>query len=148
MNQPFYSFSVQNEAHRFVFESTGKQKLQKVVLFSNTSEPDLFQLSLADKLADGSLNFLNVSNNGDFEKVMATVAQILLVFFDRYPTAMVAFTGSTLQRTRLYRIILARELKQISDRFEVKGLTDSSFETFVPNQDYVGFVIFKKHVEK
>jgi hypothetical protein len=102
-------------------------------------------LSLADKLPDGSLDFLNVSNNGDFEKVMATIAQIMLSFFEQNPNAIVAFTGSTPQRTRLYRIILVKELKRISDRFTIKGLTDRGIENFVPNQDYLGFIIFNKN---
>lgn len=144
MNQPFYPFTIQNEANRFKFESVGKKTIQKIVLFSATSEPNLFQLSLADILSDGSFDFLNVSNNGDFEKVMATVAQTILIFFDQNPEAILAFTGSTPERTRLYRIILVRELAQLTNRFVVKGLTDSGLEAFESNHDYIGFVIYKK----
>ena len=144
MNQPFYEFTVQNEATRFIFESAGKQSIQKIVLLMDTSEPNLFQLSLADILDDGSFDFLNISNNGDFEKVMATVAQIIMVFFKQNPEAVVAFTGSTPQRTRLYRIVLVRELHQISNRFLVKGLTDDGFVDFEPDKDYAGFVIYRK----
>lgn len=144
MNQPFYSFTIYEETRRFNFESIGKFTLEKVVLFSATSEPNLYQLSLADVLEDGSLDYFTVSNNGDRDKILATVIQIIIAFFEQYPDSVVAFTGSTPSRTRLYQIALARELHLINERFDVKGLNENGFENFRSNQIYDGFVISLK----
>lgn len=72
---------------------------------------------------------------------MATVAQTLLVFFQHYPASKVAFTGSTPARTRLYQIIMAREMPAVAADFVLSGVKDNSLEGFRPNQEYDGFVI-------
>ena len=43
MNEPFYEFIVLDDAMRFEFESLGKRKLKKVILFSKTTVPNLYQ---------------------------------------------------------------------------------------------------------
>ena len=55
------------------------------------------------------------------EKVIATVVQTLFVFFEKYPDNDVYFEGSTLSRTRLYRIILSKELTDAKKVFVIQG---------------------------
>jgi len=44
---------------------------------------------------------------------MATVLRKMVDFISRYPTKRVAFTGGTLERTRLYRIIIPKLIEKV-----------------------------------
>ena len=141
MDRPFYDFQIGAEARTFFFISKGPRTIAKQVIYAETTLPEFFNLALADVEEDGSQNFYSVRNNGDLERIMATVAQTLLVFFRTYPSAKVAFTGSTPARTRLYQIILAREIQAVATDFVLSGVKNNNLEDFRPNRDYDGFVI-------
>lgn len=102
MDKPFYAFQIERDACQFSFVSSGPRPISKLVLYSATTIPDLYNLSLADVEADGSPNYNSVRNNGDLEQIMATVTQTLIAFFAQHPLALVAFSGNTPSRTRLY----------------------------------------------
>lgn len=140
MDQPFYQFSILDNTHRFDFVSQGRQVIQKVIIYQATTIPDLYNLVLADVLPDGSFDVHTVSNNGDRDTVLATVAQTLVTFFDRHSTSRVIFYGSTPARTRLYQIGIAQELDKIKGRFEIRGITGSTIEPFQRNKNYEAFV--------
>ncbi len=80
MDQPFYEFSIFENAFRFEFDSIGIQKIRKVILYDKTDIPHFYNLSLGDTLPDGKVSFISISNNGDRDKVMATVIKTLLYF--------------------------------------------------------------------
>ncbi|MEI7584587.1 hypothetical protein [Runella sp.] len=98
-------------------------------------------MALADSFPDGSYSDKSITNNDDMEMVMATVIQIVLRFFEKYPSKMVYIEGSTPERTRLYRIIMSRELLEIEKVFTVYGLIGNNPELFVKNLNYDAFVI-------
>ena len=103
MERPFYPFAaVGADARRFEFISHGRRPVRKRILYAETGIPDLYNLALADLDANDTEDYEAVSNNGDLEQVLATVAQTLVVFFADHPTANVAFVGNTPARTRLY----------------------------------------------
>jgi hypothetical protein len=141
MDKPFYDFRIEDDACQFSFTSTGPRPVNKLVLYSATNIPNLYNLSLADVEADGSPNYNSVRNNGDLTQLMATVAQTMLAFFERHPQALVAFSGNTPSRTRLYQIVLARELQAASKQLVLLGLQGTRLVSFEPNQPYDGFVI-------
>lgn len=60
---------------------------------------------------------------------------------------MVYIEGSTAERTRLYQIIIAREISEIEKIFTIYGLLDSVLEPFQKNQNYNAFVIVLKNKE-
>ena len=69
---------------------------------------------------------------------MATVIQTLLYFFDIYPEAYVLFSGSTPERTRLYQIIIARELTYAAATFSFWGMDeDGVLHPFAKNKLYI-----------
>ena len=146
MTHPFYDFTILNEALRFEFDSVGKRIIPKVILFSVTDLSSIYSLTLANLLPDGSLDDTTVSDNGDMEKVLATVLQCVIVFLNDHPNAIVAFSGSSISRTRLYQIAIARELQQAIDRFNVWGLTQDTVEPFERNKSYEGFLVSLKSV--
>ena len=85
-----------------------------------------------------------MSNNGDSKKVLATVAATLYKFTDEYPDAVIAATGSSLARTRLYRIAISNALHQINIDFSILGYLDDEWELFKPNRNYTAFLITRK----
>lgn len=147
MDSPFYEFEILEEAISYRFESVGPNgKISKNILYSSTSIPDFYNLALGDVRIDGSLDIFSKTNNGDLEKIMATVIQTMLIFLNRYPNAKVFFTGSTPARTRLYQIVLAKEITKVTDFLTVLGLYDESLEPFEANKTYEAFVISKKNL--
>lgn len=149
MKQKYYKYLSDEECLWFEFESVSKQKtVKKVIVYSPFQDNiDIFNLGLVDELEDGSYSDKTVTNNDDMPKVMATVIRTLLRFFEKYPTKMVYIEGSTLERTRLYQIIIAREISEIEKTFTVYGLLDSVAEHFQKNQNYNAFVVVLKNKE-
>jgi hypothetical protein len=82
-----------------------------------------------------------VSNNKDFEKVLATVVQTITIFLETYPARKVFFEGSTKVRTRLYQIVINRELDSFGAKFMVKGLSEQGFEEYQKDKTYDGFLV-------
>ena len=82
-----------------------------------------------------------ISNNGDTQRVLATVVSTLYLFFGQYPDASVYATGSTPSRTRLYQMGINRYLKEIQEDFEIVGELTTGWETFRPNVNYLAFAI-------
>lgn len=145
MDSPFYNFEVLEDAYRFTFNSVGKNGIiPKIIIYSKTDLPDYYNLALGDIKPDGSLDVLSKSNNGDMEKILSTVIQTLLVFLAYHPKANVFFAGSTPIRTRLYQIVLNKEIDKVDNTLKVLGLYNDDLEPFEPNKNYEGFVVSKK----
>jgi hypothetical protein len=84
------------------------------------------------------------SNNGDRDKVLATVAFTALTFMDQYPKAEIFVEGSTAARTRLYQMGINNNLLEISLNFNVKGYREGSWEAFRQGRNYKAFLIQRK----
>ncbi|SKB55615.1 DUF6934 family protein [Dyadobacter psychrophilus] len=139
-----YPFSVFNAEFRYEFVSISATKaVQKVVLFVGTGASGTYNLALLDVLQDGSLCDVVETRNGDFRKVLATVFQIIHHFFERNPDCVVMFLGSDERRHRMYRIVINREIHQISKLFIVSGVIGDFSEYFQPNTDYDYYLIEK-----
>ena len=107
-----YQLKAEESLTVFEFTSTGpKGQIPKLIKFSETNLKDLYNLAFGDKdLTTGDLNDLAISNNGDSEKVLATVVSTVYAFSDRYPNSFIYATGSTKARTRLYRMGITKYL--------------------------------------
>src|SRR5579875_2670450 len=92
-----YALKAGQDLTIFEFTSEGtKGVIRKIILFQPTTEPHLYNLAFGDRdPMTGGINDMAVSNNGDTDKVLATVVAALYAFFDRYPNAFVYATGST-----------------------------------------------------
>jgi hypothetical protein len=108
--------------NRYTFISTGRYKIIKAVDFSQTTINGVYNLAFGDVLADGSLNVMAKSNNGDILKVLATVVQIIRDFTTLFPDAYIFFVGSTEERTKLYSRILRMYYAQFCKEFIIKAL--------------------------
>lgn len=143
MNSEYYETIPSEDCLIFRFESISEYKrIRKVITYSPFSRfRDGYNLALFDVLSDGSFSDLSVSNNQDMEKIFGTVVKSMLSFFVKNPTALLYVTGSTPSRTRLYTIIIRKELSEARKFFEIYGLKGNAQEQFVPNHRYDAFLI-------
>lgn len=112
----------------FEFDSEGPQeKVRKIIQYTEINLKNYFNLGFGDtNYNTNDIDYLVVTNNSDSQKVLATVAATLFEFTDQYPEAHVIATGSTLARTRLYRIGITNNLEAIEKNFEISGLKGST----------------------
>ncbi len=129
----------------FEFVSIGKKgRIPKIVQYIPTNIKNMYNLGFGDKLPSGDFDDTVISDNGDSEKVLATVVATLFSFTDENKEAMVYMKGSTASRTRLYRIGITKYLKEIREDFEVFGRTENGWEKFKPNRNYMAFLVKRK----
>lgn len=145
MNEPHYPFEASSNQFRYEFESVSEEKtVRKVVVFQETGLLNLYNLALLDILENGEESDMTISNNRDLEMVMATVLQIIATFLDKNPACSVHFKGNEERKTRLYRIVIGREISQLRQRFDVFGVTPQRSELFRSNTSYDAFVVSLK----
>ena len=131
----------------FEFISEGQKGLiHKLVRYQPTNLKDVYNLAFGDKdHTTGNIDDTVISNNGDSEKVLATVVATVYAFTDKYPNAWIYATGSTKSRTRLYRIGIAKFFSEVNEDFEILGERDDDWESFRKNVEYEGFLVRRKN---
>jgi hypothetical protein len=147
MQEDRYRVETSFDLTTFEFVSEGpKGKIEKVVVYTEINLKDVYNLAFGDKdPITGFLNDLTVTNNGDSQKVLATVAATLYAFTDEKPTVAIIATGSTAARTRLYRMGITNNLESIRQDFDVYGLTErKNWEPFRKNITYGAFLVRRK----
>ncbi len=65
-------------------------------------------------------------------------------FTDKLPEAMVFVTGSSKERTRLYRIGITNHLEEIQEDFEVFGLVGRDWYPFQKQKEFEAFLVKRK----
>ena len=106
---------------------------------------DVYNLSFGDKdPTTGNIDDTVISNNGDSEKVLATVAATVYAFTDKYPNAWIYATGSTKSRTRLYRMGITKFLSEVTEDFDFLGERNDAWEIFGKDIEYEGFLVKRK----
>ena len=130
----------------FEFDSEGpKGKVRKIIQYTEINLKNYFNLGFGDKNhKTNEIDDLVVTNNNDSKKVLATVAATLFEFTDHYPEANVIAIGSTLARTRLYRIGITNNLDAIEKDFEIYGLKSNSWYKFTKGVEYDAFLVKRK----
>lgn len=145
MNLPKYDV-VSNTSHTYEFISEGKNgKIYKSVSFQETNIEGVYNLGLVDKNPiTGQVDDKVVSNNGDRDKVLSTVVEIIYLFTDQFPDVWIYVEGSTPARTRLYQISIVKFFHIVKRDFELQALLENKWEEFRPNVNYQAFVIKRK----
>jgi len=151
MHQDRYTeFKYNDDLSVFVFISRGKYgDLIKVVNFGEIpGNVNVFNLSLGTLGPDGETDFISITNNGDRNKILVTVADIILKFMEMCPGKSVYITGSDSRRTLLYQRAIAYGYDELVENFEIYGETSthlpgSEFEPFDKAKSYSGFLIQK-----
>ena len=148
MNYPRYEYSAENELNIFEFDSIGnKGKITKIVQYTEMSVKGYYNLGFGDlDIETREINDEIITNNGDGQKVLATVVSTMYSFTGRNPEAYIYATGSSESRTRLYRMGITNNLEELKKDFYVFGLrNDEEFEPFIVGEDYLGFLVTRKN---
>lgn len=119
-----YEVKTAPDVESFEFDSIGPRgSVRKIVRYSEINIRNYYNLGFGDKdYQTGFVSDLSVTNNNDSKKVLATVAATLYAFTGTHPNAVIIATGSTDARTRLSRMGITNNLKEIEKDFEVLGL--------------------------
>ena len=130
----------------FDFLSEGpKGKIEKVVQFTLIYKENLYNLAFGDRdYLTGQIDDKVVTDNGDSEKVLASVVAAIYSFCDKVPNALVYATGSTAARTRLYKMGINKYYDIVKEDFLIFGQTESEWETYEKGKNYEAFVVQRK----
>ncbi|MBK7634716.1 MAG: hypothetical protein IPJ13_10785 [Saprospiraceae bacterium] len=123
MNLERYQLETDDNSEIFEFISLGsKGKILKRIKYIQTEDPKLWNLSMGDvnKETD-EVDYFSKTNNGDTEKVLATVVATVFGFFKKHPNAVVYATGSTESRTRLYQMGINKYYSEIKPDYHLLG---------------------------
>jgi len=148
MNSDFYPFLSDEDCLFFEFESISKTRtIKKIITFTPIPKQlDVYNLAFGDIQSNGEFSDMSISNNQDTAKVFSTVIQSITRFFKKFPDALVFIKGSTSGRTRLYRIIISKEIASGNNCFEIYGVINDQIELFIADRLYEAFVIsLKQH---
>ena len=82
--------------------------------------------------------------------MLTTVAICVYLFTAEYPSKWVFFTGTTPDRTRLYRMAITLNLKELKADYEILGVLKDQENNLVSvlfqkDIDYFGFLIKRKN---
>lgn len=132
----------------FEFVSVGiNGRIPKIIQYTLTNYKGLYNLGFGDKnMETGEIDDYSISNNGDSEKVLATVVATLYAFIDKHKGAMVYATGSSKSRTRLYRMGITKYLDEIKMDFEIFGELENGWNEFQKGIDYKAFLVKLKEI--
>ncbi len=147
MKKDKYQYKSESQLEYFEFYSEGPNGvIKKVVEFQLTTQKNVYNLAFGDYSDTAKeIDDLSVTNNGDSLKVLATVASTVYAFIQKHPNAIVVATGSTIARTRLYRMGITNNLVEISEDFVIFGFNKvGDWEQFKVGEDYKAFLLKKK----
>jgi hypothetical protein len=120
----------------FDFISTGKRgSIPKRIEFMPTEVDGFFNLAFGDVDENGEIDDYSISDNGDRNKILATVAYTVDIYLSKYPERWVYFRGSTEERTRLYRMAIGLNIDELSLKYNI----------YIEQKD--GIVPFQKDIE-
>ena len=149
MNKESYDLTGNPNHMEFQFVSAGPNgKIKKAIIYTLRINQDFifYNLGFGDLNDEtGTLDDLSQSNNGDRDKILATVAQTVLEFTNYIPGAIVYAEGSTPARTRLYQMGLASSLEEIEKIFDIYGLVGGEWLPFERNVNYNAFMVYRKY---
>ncbi len=130
----------------FEFVSEGKKgKVIKIIQFQKMNLPNLYNLTFGDKdFGSGEVYDQTVTDNGDTEKVLATVVAAIYAFAEKYPEAWVYATGSTETRTRLYNMGINKYFDTVKQDFDIMGEYQNEWEWYEKGKHYQAFAAHRK----
>lgn len=154
MESPTYELAANADFTVFEFTSSGSNgTIQKAIKYTQTLNHNVYNLGFGDIIfTDDSTIEIDddtLSNNGDLQKVIATVVYSVYLFTERYPEAYIIFGSSNKAKLRLYRMLLSRNLPEILKTFAVFGAVHNEQGqlvnvVFSSSEDVNGYFINKR----
>jgi hypothetical protein len=137
-----YTYFTNISGFEYEFESFGaKGIIKKIARFTKILEPSIYNFGFGDlDEKTGEINDTIASNNGDQDKIMGTLGNIIFDFTTLYADAQIYIEGNEAIRTRLYRISISKYWVEIDTVFEVFGLKDDKWQKFMKGINYEAFL--------
>jgi hypothetical protein len=147
MKYEIYSdYSFTQDYSVFNFMSTGKNgAIPKRITFTTTGLANVYNLAFGDVDENGDLDDYRISDNGDRNKILATVFTVVDIYTKKFPERWITFRGSTSERTRLYRMAVGLNLDELSQIFEIYAFVQEELKLFAKNMEVNTFVIKRKN---
>jgi hypothetical protein len=143
----YHQLSTTDDLSIFEFLSIGKNgHITKRIEFTPTDIPGIVNLAFGDINADGEIDDYSISNNGDRNKILATVAFASEVYLDRYPERWIYFKGSTEERMRLYRMAISLNWDELASKFDIYAEQSDGWIPYSKNVEVKGILVKKKNV--
>ena len=146
MRHEAYAVSEASEDFDFFdFISEGKKgKVRKRVVFAPDGAEGVYNLTLGDVGEDNEIDDRVVTDNGDRDKILATVFEIIDDYTGRFPDRSITIEGSTASRTRLYRMVISIYFEELSSLYEILCYKDKRLIPFYKNGAVDSFLIKRK----
>jgi hypothetical protein len=118
--------------------------------------PEIVNLGFGDKIninehmGTFDIDDVNITDNGDRNIILATVANATYIFTELYPDKFIFFSGSCKIRTRLYRIAISSNYTELVKTFFIFGILQNSHTgkyynvSFRNDTNFIGFLIKRK----
>lgn len=141
-----YELKSDDQFTTFDFLSEGpKGKIEKVIQFTLIYQENLYNLAFGDRnYLTGQIDDKVITDNGDSEKVLASVVAAIYSFCEKTPDALIYATGSTAARTRLYRMGINKYYDIVKEDFMIFGQAKSEWEQYKKGKNYEAFVVQRK----
>ena len=147
----YHNLSFTEDYHLFLFYSEGpKGRLRKLVAYTPLKNlPDGYNLGFGTlKINEEGKEYLDgdeISDNGDRNKILATIALTAFTFIDNYPNKKIYLTGSDKVRTRLYQMAINHAFDILSEKFIIYGNTsinrhEYNLQPLNKGTNYTGFL--------
>lgn len=132
--------NIDHLTYEFISEGP-RGAIKKIVMFQEVQE-NIFNLAFGDwDEVNQRIDDTTRSNNGDRDKVLATVAATVTEFINYYPDAIIVAEGVTAGKTRLYQIGIHKHWEEITQFFEIKGFRGGKWATFRSGENYETFAV-------
>ncbi len=138
--------SVKDDLSVTSFYSHGsKGAILKRVVFSETELDNVYNLAFGSVDENNEIDDSTISNNGDRDKVLATIVSIIKEYTEKYPERWIIFRGNTRARNRLYRMAVGLNLEELSENFLIYGYSNGAIIPFAKNMNTPTFLIKRKN---
>jgi len=146
MNLPRYDLKAEKSLMVFEFVSDGpKGTISKIIKFDETALKNFYNLAFGDKNPEtGFVDDEVVSNNGDREKILATIVRSVILFSEKEKDAWIYAIGSNESRTRLYQMSISKYLDEVELNFHIFGLQNGEWVKFEKGVNYSAFLVKRK----
>jgi len=144
----YHAAVVSDDQDTFEFVSIGPRgRILKKVVFDTTSHPDIFNLAFGDVPTNGTMvTDKAITGNEDRNKTLATIAKIVNVYTSAHPQRWVHIRGSTPSRTRLYKMAIGSNFKELNKMYVIYGYNkDGELEPFSSEKQFQAFLVKKKN---
>jgi hypothetical protein len=134
--EPYMDMVALTDLSVFQFISEGPRgSIVKQITITKTDQSRVYFLQLGDLTEYGRFNRATISNNGDMDRILATVILAIDIYTETYPNRWIEITSVSQGRVRLFRMAIGANLKRLSAVFTIRSKSDGCTFPFKKDRD-------------